>query len=72
MANEVEVKMIADFVRKMTGMPGVCVLVLADDSCPFGYAFAAEHEATLRAALPAKLREVASLVERERPPDPAS
>lgn len=57
MASEAEVKVIADFIRKMTGVPGVCVLVLADGSCPFGYALAVEHEATLRAALPATLRE---------------
>jgi hypothetical protein len=53
MASEAEIKMIADFVRKITGIPGVCVLVLADGSCPFGYA-------------------LASILEREKPPEPAS
>lgn len=72
MANEAELKEIADFIRKMTGVPGVCVLVLAADACPFGYALALEHEATLRAQLPATLREVASLLEREPSPAPAS
>jgi len=69
---EDELKTIADFVRKMTGVPGVCVLVLAEEACPFGYALAVEHEATLRAALPSKLREVASMLEREKPKPAAS
>jgi len=72
MASEEEIKAIADFIRKATGVPGVCVLILAEEACPFGYALAIEHEATLRAALPSKLREVASVLEREKPKPAAS
>jgi hypothetical protein len=55
---------IAESLRELHQVPGVCVLFLQAEACPFGIALDATSQDVLVAAIPDRLRQIAAEIER--------
>ena len=63
-----EVKLIADNLRVLHKVKGgVCLLFIEEDECPFGFSVPVEVEHLVMPLLPARLRELAAMIERGAP-----